>query len=207
MSYVAVIDYGAGNIGSVLNMFKKIGVAAKAAATPESVADAARILLPGVGAFDHCMQALNASGLRDALERAALSDKKPFLGICVGQQMMLEGSDEGKLPGLGWIPGRNVRFADIPGRRVPHMGWTEVAPTCAHPLFDGYAEPPCFYFVHSYHPACAHAENVLATADYGGAFCCAVHADNVVGVQFHPEKSHKYGMKFLINFAGWRAKS
>ncbi len=207
MSYVAVIDYGAGNIGSVLNMFKKVNVPAQAAATASSIEGASRILLPGVGAFDHCMHAFDTSGLRPAVEHAVHAAKKPLLGICVGQQMLLEGSDEGELPGLGWVRGRVRRFADMPGRRIPHMGWTEVHSTAQHPLLAGFDETPTFYFVHSYHPECADPTNIMATADYDGAFTCAVRAGNIAGVQFHPEKSHRYGMKLFTNFAGWNPQA
>lgn len=201
--YVAVIDYGAGNIGSVLNMLKKIGVKAQAAATPDAVEGAARLLLPGVGAFDHCMGSFDASGLRPSVEKA-VAGGKPLLGICVGMQMMLEGSDEGARPGLGWIKGRVKKFSPDLGLKIPHMGWSAVTPKTEHALFDGFNGDASFYFVHSYHPETSNAENILATADYGKPFCCAVtNGSNIAGAQFHPEKSHRYGMRFLSNFAKW----
>lgn len=201
---IAIVDYGAGNIGSVLNMLKKIGVSARRAATPEAIASAERLILPGVGAFDHCMGSFEASGLKQALEDVAFQAKKPVLGICVGMQMMLEGSAEGQRPGLGWIKGRVVRFAlNDPSLKIPHMGWSDVTPAIPHPLFDGFDGDARFYFVHSYHPACADKGNVMARADYGMPFECAITNGNIAGVQFHPEKSHRYGMRLLKNFSTW----
>ena len=202
---VTVVDYGAGNVGSVMNMLKKIGVPAVRATTVEQLEDAQRLLLPGVGAFDHCMEMLDMSGLRPALCDAALVQKKPVLGICVGFQMMYEGSEEGEKPGLGWLDGQVVHFDRArlsPQQKVPHMGWDNIN-TVAHPLFFSPDEPR-YYFVHSYHVQPVDAKSVIATCDYGYEFCCAAHKENIIGVQFHPEKSHRFGMQLLRNFAGMK---
>jgi imidazole glycerol-phosphate synthase subunit HisH len=201
-SSVAVIDYGAGNIGSVLNIFKKIGVSAFPARTEEELASATHLLLPGVGAFDHCMSELTKSSVLEPFTHAVRVGKKPLLGICVGFQMLFSGSEEGKLPGLGWLEGKVVRFDASrlsPKQKIPHMGWGDID-TAPHPLwknFDGQR----FYFVHSYHPVISGDTRVIATSHYGYDFCCGAAKDNIAGVQFHPEKSHRYGMQLLNNFA------
>lgn len=200
---VTVVDYGAGNVGSVMNMLKKIGVPALRAQEAAQLKAAKRLILPGVGAFDHCMQKLADSGLRPALEEAALKQKTPLLGICVGFQMMYAGSEEGTQPGLGWLSGKVVRFdasklkAD---QKVPHMGWDRIS-ALAHPLFFSPDEPR-FYFVHSYHAQPDDPTCTIATCNYGYEFTCAAQKENILGVQFHPEKSHRFGMQLLRNFAG-----
>jgi imidazole glycerol-phosphate synthase subunit HisH len=201
-SSVAIIDYGAGNIGSVLNIFKKIGVSAIAAKRAEDIVSASHLLLPGVGAFDHCMRELRESPLLAPLAKAVLEDKKPFLGICVGFQMLFSGSEEGTLPGLGWLSGKVVKFDKNrlpPSCKIPHMGWSDVV-TTPHPLWQDF-EQPRFYFVHSYHPLLEHAAQAIARCHYGYDFCCGAANGNITGVQFHPEKSHRYGMRLLANFA------
>lgn len=200
---VTIVDYGAGNIGSVINMFKRIGVNAVRGQSARDIEMAERLLLPGVGAFDHCMGSLNASELLPSLNDAVLKRRIPLLGICVGFQMLFSGSDEGTLPGLGWLPGKVVKFdrQKLGARdKVPHMGWQEITLQTPHPLFAG-LEQSRFYFVHSYH---AVSDASLATCHYGYDFCCAASAGNIAGVQFHPEKSHRFGMALLKNFAGFR---
>lgn len=200
---IVVVDYGMGNVGSVLNMLRKAGAEARASGRPEDILAAERIILPGVGAFDHAMTKLEESGLADALTRRVVGDRVPFLGICLGMQVLSRRSEEGKRPGLGWLDAETVRFRldAMPTRlKIPHMGWNYVTPTDASGLFLGYDTTPRFYFVHSYHLICADARLVLATAHYGYDFVCAVKQGNIMGVQFHPEKSHRFGLQMLTNF-------
>lgn len=204
---VTVVDYGAGNVGSVMNMLKKIGVLAIRAQCPEQILSATRLLLPGVGAFDHCMRLLEQSGLKPALEEMVLDKKIPVLGICVGFQMMFSRSEEGALAGLGWMQGEVIGFDRTKLsslHKIPHMGWDVVQPIHPHALFSG-MENPRYYFVHSYHAFLVQPENMLATCNYGYDFCCAAQQSNIIGVQFHPEKSHRYGMQLLKNFANGSA--
>lgn len=199
---LVILDYGVGNLGSIFNMFKRIG--AKPNVTRE-IADlecATKIVLPGVGAFDGAVESLNKSGLRDCLEHRVISDRVPVLGMCVGMQMLGHGSDEGVLPGLGWIDGRCVKFdVAAQGLRVPHMGWNSVIAEKPSPLTDQLGAFPRFYFVHSYHMLCGDTTDILMTANYGGRFVAAVQRGNIFGTQFHPEKSHKYGMELYRQFA------
>jgi glutamine amidotransferase len=201
---IAIIDCGLGNVGSVANMFRKLGLHAVVSGDPVVVAQADRLVLPGVGAFDHGMQRLRASGLIPILERRVLQEKTPILGICLGLQLYTRGSDEGACPGLGWLPGRTIRFrfaAAEEGRlKVPHMGWNTVHPTRPG-VWPSLSGEPRFYFVHSYHIECDLEEDVLATARYGYEFAAAVRRGNIAGVQFHPEKSHRFGMAVLRDFA------
>ena len=203
---IAVVDYGAGNIGSVLNLFSKIGARAVRASTPEQLLAAPRLLLPGVGAFDHCMKALSGSSLVPALNDAVRHRQTPFLGICVGFQMLFAGSDEGTLPGLNWLPGRVVAFDRsklLAHHKIPHMGWNNIHFAKSHPLFAS-LDPARFYFVHSYHAVLDQTDDAIAYAQYGYDFCCAAGRDNIVGVQFHPEKSHRFGMQLFKNFLAWQ---
>lgn len=183
-------------------MLKRVGVDALISSRPEDITAAEKLILPGVGAFDTCAEKLGESGLQDTLNTRVHGDKIPVLGICVGMQLLAEGSDEGKLPGLGWIKGRIVRFrqeqmpADL---KIPHMGWSDLNIDKPTRLFEGIAEPR-YYFVHSYHMQPAHAEDTSVSAVYGYPFTAGVEHDNILGVQFHPEKSHKFGMKLLENF-------
>lgn len=200
---LTVVDSGVGNIGSVLNMLKKIGVPAQATGEAAQVAAAEKIILPGVGSFDNGMRRLNELGLAEVIcARAAAG--VPLLGICLGMQLLTRGSEEGQLPGLGLLDAVCVRFALPPGapEKVPHMGWNTVAVKGRQPLFDGFAAEARFYFVHSYHVRCHDAADVAATATHGLEFTAAVARGAVHGVQFHPEKSHNFGMHLLRNFAG-----
>ena len=201
---VTIADYGVGNLASIQNMLKKTGVACRISAGREEIETAERLILPGVGAFDACASRLRASGLIPVLEQKVLVDKVPVLGICVGMQLLLDGSEEGTEPGLGWIPGRVVKFRqqDLPeGYKVPHMGWREVEAAADCSLLRGMHDDPRFYFVHSYHAEAAREQDVLMTAAYGYRFTAAVRNGNIAGVQFHPEKSHRFGMQLLKNFS------
>ena len=199
---ISVVTYGVGNVGSIFNMFRKIGVPAVAASTPEDLARAEKILLPGVGAFDHGVAMLEDAGLIPTL-RARAADGVPVLGICLGMQLLGRGSEEGRRRGLELLDAHSVRFTgdNRPGFRVPHMGWSELRYRRASPLFANFEDRARFYFVHSYHLVCADPVNVLATAEYGGEFTAIVQRGNVWGAQFHPEKSHRFGMRLLANFA------
>lgn len=198
---ITVVDYGIGNLGSIRNMFKRIGAAAVITSDLEQIAAAEKLLLPGVGAFDNAMQRINSSELRAVLDRKALEEKVPILGICLGMQLLTRGSDEGVLPGLGWIPAATTRFPSLPGLKVPHMGWNAVRPARTSPLIDGLPESSRFYFVHSYCVRVDDPDDSLLRTTYGVDFDAAIQRGNVYGAQFHPEKSHKFGMKLLENFA------
>jgi glutamine amidotransferase len=201
---IAIIDYGSGNIQAIANIYKRLGVAHSVASTADHIKGAARYLLPGVGAFDRCMQELNKSGMREALDRAVLMDRKPILGICVGMQILARSSEEGREKGLGWINGDVKRFDPATfhqATRLPHMGWNTTTPVQTSPLFEGVDLSTGYYFLHSYYFVCDRRDNVLAETEYGSRFAAAVHANNVFGVQFHPEKSHQAGIQLLKNFA------
>lgn len=201
---ITIIDYGVGNIKAFLNVYKQLNIPAQTATTAADIENATKLILPGVGAFDHAMDRLNNSGMRAALDEAVLNKKVPVIGICVGMQMLSASSDEGKLPGLGWIDGSVKKF-DVTQIRdithLPHMGWNDVNPVAAVPLFTELMNDARFYFLHSYYFECNQQENVLAVTDYGTQFACAVGSGNIYGVQFHPEKSHHYGIQLLNNFA------
>ena len=197
---VALVDYGAGNLQSVRNALKAAGADdILVTANPDAVCAADRIVLPGVGAFAHCMGALSAiDGMIDALNEATGTAAKPFLGICVGMQLMAQaGEEHGTHAGLGWVNGR-VRLMDGgTGVKIPHMGWNDVVPAHSHPLI----EPGEAYFLHSF---AYDGDDVIATTEHGGAVVAAIGRDNRIGVQFHPEKSQKYGLRFLSQFLEWR---
>lgn len=198
---IAIIDYDIGNLGAVANMLNRLGAACEITADAACIAQAERIVLPGNGAFDACMRNLRASGLVPLLERKVLEERVPLLGICVGAQMLGRGSEEGVEPGLGWMDLRVRRFPDLPGLRVPHMGWNEVKAAPDHPLAAGMGADTRFYFVHSYYIEPARPEDVILQAEYGIAFAAGVARGNIAGVQFHPEKSHRFGKRLLANFA------
>jgi glutamine amidotransferase len=201
---IRIVDYGLGNIQAFLNMFKRLGIAAERARTVAELADARHLILPGVGAFDHAMQLLNDSGLRPSLEAMVREHGVPVLGVCVGMQLLAGGSDEGSLPGLGWIPG-HVRALTSPAGAsplpMPHMGWNDVVVRDDHPLFAGFEPEPRFYFLHSYYFDCKQPEHSVARARYGRDFDCVVSNGHIHGVQCHPEKSHHFGAQLLKNFA------
>jgi glutamine amidotransferase len=200
---ITIINYGMGNLGSVQNMFKRIGVPSEISGDPDVIARSTKLLLPGVGAFDAAMQKIADSGLRSVLDKKVLEEKVPTLGICLGMQLLTNSSEEGVLPGLGWIPAKTLRFKfpQDSKLKIPHMGWNYVFSKRASPLTHDLPEEPRFYFVHSYYVQCDDEQDVLTTTPYGTDFDSIVQKDNVYGAQFHPEKSHKYGMKLLANFA------
>jgi glutamine amidotransferase len=198
---VSIVNYGIGNTGSICNMFRKLRIEAEVVSSPISLSQAKRLILPGIGAFDACMHALDNSGLRDSVLEFA-STQRPVLGICVGMQMLTLDSEEGKLPGLGLIHAHTRRFPDGTGLRIPHMGWNTIEWSATdHPLAKELANDSRFYFVHSFRVICESAENSLAVCTYGGEFSAAIVRGNITGVQFHPEKSHRFGLRLLGNFA------
>jgi glutamine amidotransferase len=200
---LVIVDYGVGNLMSIQNMLKKAGVTAKISGHLPEIADATKLLLPGMGAFDNCMERFNNSGLRLTIERKVFEEKIPVLGICVGLQMFMASSEEGVLPGLGWINGETIRFKQAQmnqAQKIPNMGWLEIKKKKYSRLLEG-LDDARFYFAHSYHVSPVQPADILITADYGYEFVVGVEKDNIIGVQFHPEKSHKYGMALLKNFA------
>lgn len=197
---VSILDYGLGNLGSVANMFKRIGSDVRRVSDATELLASDRVLLPGVGAFDHGVRRLREAGLFDPLREFAASGK-PLFGICLGMQLLFDSSEEGEEAGLGLIPGRSVRFPALPGLRIPHMGWNTVTPSRSDALLENADAPGRFYFVHSYHVVPERPADVLATTPYGGDFVSMVRSGPVVGAQFHPEKSHTFGMNVLKNFA------
>lgn len=198
---VGIINYGLGNLGSIQNMLKVIGEKSIISSNPEELDKCDRYILPGVGAFDAGMKKLNETGLADYIKEKANKEMKPILGICLGMQLFGRKSEEGTLPGLGLIPFDNIRFRlDDTDLKVPHMGWDIVEFKQDNPLLSGLEGTQRYYFVHSYHALCDSKENVLMTCDYGYEFAASVVKDNIIGVQFHPEKSHDFGMALLRNF-------
>ena len=201
---IAIVNYGSGNIQAIGNIYTRLRIPFTVVTQPEELVAAERIILPGVGAFDQAMNELDASGMREALDRAVLQEKKPILGICVGMQLLAHRSEEGSAKGLGWIDGAVKRFDQGGAQqvlRLPHMGWNTVAPRRVSPLFRDVDLETGYYFLHSYYFSCNNPEDQLAVANYGKAFTCVVQRANVYGVQFHPEKSHQAGIRLLKNFA------
>jgi glutamine amidotransferase len=202
---ISIIDYGVGNLASIQNMLKKIGVESVISTDAAVIEKASKIILPGVGAFDHCMKMFNSSGLKEIVEEKALREKVTVLGICVGLQMLMENSDEGIEKGLGWIAGKVVKFDNIKmpqDYKIPHMGWSDIEPASFCKLYTHIKEAR-FYFVHSYHVVCDDQKDITAKAIYGYPFTASVQKGNIMGVQFHPEKSHKFGMKLFENFVNY----
>lgn len=199
---IAIIDYDIGNLAAVSNMLRRIGHASVITADADEIAKADRIILPGNGHFDTCMRNIRATGLVPLLEEKVLKQGTPLLGICVGAQMLGSTSEEGKEPGLGWIDMIVRRFPKMEGLRVPHMGWTEVTrPIPDHPLVKGLEDDARFYFVHSYYLEPHGDTKTLLGAEYGVPIAAGVVSGNIAGVQFHPEKSHRFGKVLLSNFA------
>lgn len=203
---IVIIDYGMGNLGSIANMLKQIGVQAEVTNDPKQIESAERLILAGVGSFDQGMQRLNDLDLIPLMTRKVLENKTPFIGICLGMQLLSRRSEEGELPGLGWLDAETLRFnfdGNAARLRIPHMGWNEIEVRKQHPLLSDLGEEPRFYFVHGYYVNCLDSSAVLATTDYGLPFHSILGKGNILGTQFHPEKSHRYGRKILENFVRW----
>jgi glutamine amidotransferase len=201
---ITIIDYGVGNISAFIAVFKNLGIPIKRASVVSDLDESTKIILPGVGSFDHAMERLEASGMRYKLEEKVKDEKLPVIGICVGMQMLAKNSAEGKLPGLGWIDGEVKKLDDSKisfNTHLPHMGWNDVIAVKNSPIMSGLEKDARFYFLHSYYFECNRAEDVVAEVDYGGKFACIVNAGNVYGIQCHPEKSHEFGTQLLHNFA------
>lgn len=200
---ITIVDYGVGNIGALTNMYDYLGIDAIATAEPERIAAASHLLLPGVGAFDKAMAELRARGLIGPLNHAVRERRTPLLGICLGMQLLARRSEEGQAEGLGWIDADVVRIPQPPGSslKVPHMGWADIRVKHPSALFPSASGGERFYFAHSYHMICDRSEDMVATINYGSDLTCAVRSGNVHGAQFHPEKSHRFGMRVLQAFA------
>ncbi|MBK7098449.1 MAG: imidazole glycerol phosphate synthase subunit HisH [Sphingobacteriales bacterium] len=201
---IGIIDYGSGNIQAIATIYNRLNIECKIVNTTNQLADIDKIVLPGVGAFDAAMERLFKSGMKDKLDAEVLLKKKPVLGICVGMQILGNGSDEGKLPGLGWIPGYVHKFDPntiTKKPKFPHMGWNTIEDKKKHSLFSNIDTDFGFYFVHSYYFKCESDENILSTTNYGINFASTIENLNIIGTQFHPEKSHKNGIQLFKNFA------
>jgi glutamine amidotransferase len=201
---ITIIDYGMGNLGSVQNMFKRIGVQTKISADINEIESAEKILLPGVGSFDAAVEQIDKLNLRTVLVNKAKIDKVPFLGICLGMQLLTRSSEEGVLKGLDLVPAETIKFKfeENSNFKIPHMGWNFVKQNMASKLTEGFTSDYRFYFVHSYKVVCDKNENSILKTNYGGLdFDSAIQNENIYGAQFHPEKSHKYGMQLLSNFS------
>jgi glutamine amidotransferase len=199
---ITIIDYGMGNLGSIANMIKRIGHKSEITNNISFINSAEKIILPGVGHFDKAMQNINSLGLLEIIRKKALKDKTPMLGICLGMQLMCKQSEEGKEQGLCLVDAEVKRFSFPENQfiKIPHMGWNLVIARKDHALFSKMYPEPRFYFVHSYHVVCNNLNDVLSTTNYGIDFHSSFSSENILGVQFHPEKSHKFGMLLLKNF-------
>ena len=201
---IAIIDYGLGNVKAFANVYKRLNIPVSIARQAGDFQTADKIILPGVGAFDYAMTLLEKSGMKEQLTELVIEHQVPVLGICVGMQMLAASSEEGKLPGLGWIDGEVKKFklsSAASTMRIPHMGWNNINPVKTGGLMDGLDHNSKFYFLHSYYFKARCPENVIAITDYDGEFTCAVGSKNIYGVQFHPEKSHGWGVRLLENFS------
>lgn len=201
---IGIIDYGSGNIQAIATIYKNLNIEHQVLNKPKDLKKVDKLILPGVGAFDATMQQLIDSGLKEELNKCVLEEKVPVLGICVGLQVMGYGSEEGELPGLGWIPGKVKKFDESIIQikpKLPHMGWNLINDVRKHHLFKGIDSDFGFYFVHSFYFECENEENVLATSNYGDEFTSSIYSNHIIGTQFHPEKSHGNGVQLLKNFA------
>jgi glutamine amidotransferase len=202
---IAVVDYGLGNVCAFANIYRRLGIPVKLARSAADLSDASHLILPGVGAFDWAMKRLDDSGMRGALDEMVLHQRRPVLGVCVGMQMMGESSEEGEAAGLGWVAAKVRRFNEVHLQsmtHLPHMGWNDVEAVRTENLFAELGNGPRFYFLHSYYVDSQDGDKVLAWSVYGERFACAIQRGNILGVQFHPEKSHSWGVQLLKNFAG-----
>lgn len=200
---IVIIDYGLGNLGSIKNMLKKIGYDSVISSDHDLIRSASKLILPGVGAFDQGMKNLEERGLIPLLNQKVLEEKTPILGICLGMQLFTNKSGEGILPGLAWVDAETIKFDSTKTDKkfpIPHMGWEYVFEKGNSPLLEGMYEDPKFYFVHAYYIKCNRPEDAILTSTYIHEFDSGFQKGNILGVQFHPEKSHKYGMKLLTNF-------
>lgn len=200
---IVIIDYGMGNLGSIVNMLKKVGVQARVSSQISDICNADKLILPGVGAFDTGMKRLAELDLIDVLQEKVVKQRTPTLGVCLGMQLMTNRSEEGNLPGLGWIDGKTVRFhfdAKQTNLKIPHMGWNTITICKDGELYKNIDHDCRFYFVHSYHVIVNNLEDILSTTFYGYDFVSSVQSGNIMGTQFHPEKSHRFGMKVYKNF-------
>jgi glutamine amidotransferase len=200
---IVVIDYGVGNLGSVLNMLKKVGATNIKLSNKESdILSADKIILPGVGAFDHGMRKLRENGIDEILRQVALEQTAEVMGICLGMQLLTEGSEEGKLPGLGLISGVAKKFDKERYKhlKIPHMGWNIVNPKKKHYILENLPQESRYYFVHSYYVSCNDSDDILMTTQYGNEFVSSFQKNNIIGCQFHPEKSHRFGIQLFSNF-------
>lgn len=201
---ISIFNYGIGNVQAIANIYKRLNIPARIVSTAEELARAERVILPGVGSFDWAMARLENSGMRGVLDEVVLSKGKPVLGICVGMQMMAKRSAEGSREGLGWIDAEVKKFDRATPTHcayLPHMGWNDVEPRSQHGLFRDIGATGRFYFLHSYYFAPRDQNMILGVTDYGGAFASCIRSGNIYGVQFHPEKSHQWGIQLLKNFA------
>jgi len=202
---ITIIDYEMGNLNSIQNMFTYIGVESKIESDVDKIKNASKILLPGVGSFDTAMKKINESGLKEVLNEKALKEQVPVLGICLGMQLLTNSSEEGILDGLGWVDAKTMSFKSVIDKkyRIPHMGWNIVSESNESKLTDGFKDfdETRFYFVHSYFVKVENEKNSILKTDYGLKFDSAIQKDNIFGAQFHPEKSHKFGMNIFKNFA------
>lgn len=200
---IVVVDYGAGNIGSILNMFKRLGADIVSSSEPSVIEKATKLILPGVGSFDQGMRKLLESGVVEILNKKVLVDKIPILGICLGVQLMTKGSEEGELDGLGWFEAKTIKFCfkeQQANLKIPHMGWNDTFFKKDSKIFNLGEEEYRYYYVHSYHLSTDIDSDILSTAFYGYEFVSGLERENIIGLQFHPEKSHKFGMKIFKNF-------
>lgn len=200
---ITIIDYGLGNISAFANVYKRLNIPCTVARYAADLENAKKLVLPGVGAFDHAMTLLQRSGMREKLDELVLEKKVPVLGICVGMQMLANVSEEGRLAGLGWISGEVKRIDDTSlthKTKLPHMGWNKILLKKHCGLFDRIETGARFYFLHSYFFSCQNGDDCIADTEYGNMFTCAVNRENIFGVQFHPEKSHHNGVQLLKNF-------